>query len=92
MLSILSRVQGYVTTDGQSTSLSSCKASIWDLRPDFLLIVAGLLMSGALSDVRTGLSFTTYNEPYIYVLHVIMTNSTLHGRLCIVSVSMGKVS
>jgi hypothetical protein len=32
---------------------------------------AGSLMWGALSDERTGLSFTIYNVQYIYILHVI---------------------
>jgi hypothetical protein len=55
--------QNYVTTDGQSASLSWCQAPIWDLRPDFFcLTVAGLLTWGALCDERTGLSFTMY-EP-----------------------------
>jgi hypothetical protein len=48
----------YVTTDGQSTSLSWNKASIWGLWPDFYYCqtVAGLLMWGAFSDERMGLS------------------------------------
>jgi hypothetical protein len=52
--------QSYVTTDGQSVSLSWCQASIWGLRPDlyYCQIVAGFLMRGALSDERTGLQFT----------------------------------
>jgi hypothetical protein len=51
--------QSYVTTDGQSASLSWNKAPIWGLRPDlyYCQTVAGLLMWGALSDKRTGLSF-----------------------------------
>jgi hypothetical protein len=55
-----SQSQSYVTTDGQSASLSWHKAPIWGLRPDFYFhqTVAGLLMWGALSDERTGLSFT----------------------------------
>jgi hypothetical protein len=54
-----SQSQSYVTADGQSASLSCNKAPIWGLRPDFYycLTVAGLLMWGALSDERTGLSF-----------------------------------
>jgi hypothetical protein len=46
--------QSYVTTDGQSASLSWCQASIWGLRPDFYncQTVAGLLMWGALSDTK----------------------------------------
>jgi hypothetical protein len=45
----------YVTTDGQSASLSSNKAPICGLRPDlhYCQTVAGLLMWGALSDRRT---------------------------------------
>jgi hypothetical protein len=51
--------EAYVTTDGQSVSLSWNKAHIWVLRPDFYYCqtVAGLLMYGSLSDERTGLSF-----------------------------------
>jgi hypothetical protein len=56
---LLAKSESYVTTDGQSASLSWNKAPIWGLRPDFYyrLTVAGLLMWGALSDERTGLSF-----------------------------------
>jgi hypothetical protein len=41
------------------------KAPIWGLRPDFYyrLTVASLLMWGALSNERTGLSFTTAAGP-----------------------------
>jgi hypothetical protein len=51
--------QSYITTDGQPASLSWNKAPIWGLRPDldYCLTVAGLLVWGALSDERTGLSF-----------------------------------
>jgi hypothetical protein len=44
---------------GQSASLSWNKAPIWDLRADlyYCQTDAGLLMWGALSDERTGLSF-----------------------------------
>jgi hypothetical protein len=54
-----SESESYVTTDGQSASLSWNKPPIWGLRPDldYCLTVAGLLMWGALSDERTGLSF-----------------------------------
>jgi hypothetical protein len=47
-------------TYGQSASLSWCQAPIWGPRPDsyYCQTVAGLLMCGALSDKRTGLSFT----------------------------------
>jgi hypothetical protein len=55
-----SQSQSYITTDGQSASLSWNKAPIWGLRPDlcYCQTVAGLLIWGALSDERTGLSFT----------------------------------
>jgi hypothetical protein len=54
------RVESYVTTDGQSASLSGNKAPIWGLRPDFYYCqtVSGLLMGSVLYDERTGLSFT----------------------------------
>jgi hypothetical protein len=54
-----SQTESYVTTDGKSASLSRNKAHIWGLRPDisYCLRVAGLLMWGALSDEKTGLSF-----------------------------------
>jgi hypothetical protein len=57
--------QSYVTTDGQSASVSWNKASIWGLQPDFYYCqtVAALLMCGALSDERTGLSFTISAGP-----------------------------
>jgi hypothetical protein len=60
-----SESESYVTTDGQSASLSWNKAPIWGLRPDFYYrrTVAGLLMWGALSDERTGLSFTIAAGP-----------------------------
>jgi hypothetical protein len=50
----------YVTTKGQSASLSWNKAPILGLRPDFYYCqtAAGLLMLVAVSDERTGLSFT----------------------------------
>jgi hypothetical protein len=55
----------YVATDGQSASLSQNKAPIWGLRPDFYYYqtVAGLLMWGALSNKRTGVSFTIAPGP-----------------------------
>jgi hypothetical protein len=57
--------ESYVTTDGQSASLSWYKAPIRGLRPDFYFIteygirltVTFLIPWGALSDERTGLSF-----------------------------------
>jgi hypothetical protein len=55
-----SQSQSYVTTDGQSASLSWCQAFIWGLRQDFhcCQTVAGLLIWGVLSDEGTGLPFT----------------------------------
>jgi hypothetical protein len=49
-----SRVESYVTTDGQSASISWNKTPIWGLWPDFYYCqsVAGLLMWGVLSDER----------------------------------------
>jgi hypothetical protein len=60
LYSYLLFLYSYITTDGQPASLSWNKAFIWGLRPDlyYCLTVAGLLISGALSDERTGLSFT----------------------------------
>jgi hypothetical protein len=57
--------QSYVTTNGQSASLSWCQAPTWGLRPDFYYCqrVEGLLMWGALSDKRTGLPFTNAAGP-----------------------------
>jgi hypothetical protein len=57
--------ESYITTDGQSASFSRNKAPIWSLGPDFYYCqtVADLLMRGALSDERTGLSFTTAAGP-----------------------------
>jgi hypothetical protein len=60
-----SRIGSYVTTDGQSASLSWNRTLIWGLRPDlyYFQTVSGLLMWGALSDERTGLSFTIAAGP-----------------------------
>jgi hypothetical protein len=56
----LAESESYITTDGQSASLSWNKAPTWGLRLDFYYCqtVMSLLMWGALSDKRTGLSFT----------------------------------
>jgi hypothetical protein len=61
-----SESESYVTTDGQSASLSWNKAPIWGLRPDFYYCqtVAGLLMWGILSDEKTGLLFTIAADPH----------------------------
>jgi hypothetical protein len=57
--------ESYVTTDGQSASLSWNKALIWGLLPDlyFCQTVAGLLLWGVLSDERAGLTFTIVAGP-----------------------------
>jgi hypothetical protein len=62
---ITSQSQSYVTTDGQSARLSWNKAPIWGLRPDiyYCQTTAGLLMRGALSHGRTGLTFTIAARP-----------------------------
>jgi hypothetical protein len=62
---ILLHSESYITTDGQLASLSWNKAPIWGLRPYFYYCqtVAGLLMWGALSHERTGLSFTNASGP-----------------------------
>jgi hypothetical protein len=51
-----SQSQSYITTDGQSASLSWNKAPIWGLRPDpyYSQAVASLFVWGAVSDKRTG--------------------------------------
>jgi hypothetical protein len=55
----------YVTTNGQSASLSRNKAPIWGLRPDFYYFptVKGLLMWGAVSDEKTDPSFAISTGP-----------------------------
>jgi hypothetical protein len=57
--------QSYVTNDGQSASLSWYQAPTWGPRPDiyYCQTDAGLLMWGALSDKKTGLSFTIAAGP-----------------------------
>jgi hypothetical protein len=64
-LNSLNESESYVTTDGQSASLSWNKAPIWGLWPDFYYCqtVAGLLIWGGLSDERTGLCFTISAGP-----------------------------
>jgi hypothetical protein len=60
-----SESESYITTDGQSASLSWNKAPIWGLRPDldYCLTVAGLLMWVVLCDERTDLSFAITTGP-----------------------------
>jgi hypothetical protein len=66
-----SQSESYVTTDGQSASLSWYKAPIRGLRPDFFfrsaygmrLTVTFLIPWVALSDERTGLSFVCAAGP-----------------------------
>jgi hypothetical protein len=63
--SILESSRVYVTTDGQSASLSWNKAPIWGLRPHsyYCKTVADLLIWDALSDEWMGLSFTIAAGP-----------------------------
>jgi hypothetical protein len=60
-----SQNQIYVTTDSQSASLSWCQAPIWGPSTVFYYFetVTNLLMWGAFSDERTGLSFTIAAGP-----------------------------
>jgi hypothetical protein len=60
-----SESESYVTTDGQSDNLSGNKEPTYGLRHEFYYCetVAGLLMWGALSDEKTGLSFTRAAGP-----------------------------
>jgi hypothetical protein len=60
-----SEPQSYITTDGQSASLSWNKAPVWLLRPDlyYCQTFAGFLMWGTLSDKRTDPSFTISPGP-----------------------------
>jgi hypothetical protein len=60
-----SKPESYVTTDGQSASLSWNKAPIWGLRPDiyYCLTITILFLWGALSDERTSLSFVYATGP-----------------------------
>jgi hypothetical protein len=63
-------------TDGQSASLSSNKVPIWGLRPDlyYCQTVIGLLISGALSDERTGLLFARVTvSSIVYCQYVQLT-------------------
>jgi hypothetical protein len=60
-----SQSQSYITPAGHSASLSWCQAPMWGPRKDFYYCqtVAGLLMWGALSDEKMGLSFTIAAGP-----------------------------
>jgi hypothetical protein len=60
-----SESESYITTDGQLASLSWNKAPIWGLRPDlyYLFDSYGLILGGALSDERSGLSFVCAAGP-----------------------------
>jgi hypothetical protein len=63
-----SESESYVTTDGQSASLSWYKTPIWAYDQIFIAIrntsdSCSLLIWGALSDERTGLSFTVASGP-----------------------------
>jgi hypothetical protein len=70
-----SQSQSYITTDGQSASLYWYQAPIWGLWPDFYYCqtIAGLLIWGALSDKKTGLSFTI---PAVFASAVILRSES----------------
>jgi hypothetical protein len=74
----ISQSQSYVTTDGQSASLSWDKPSAWGLRPDFhyCQTVARLLMWDVLSDERTNMSFKMYNIFTFYTLSCVTHSLT----------------
>jgi hypothetical protein len=76
-VNVQTQSQIYVTTDDQSASLSWNKAPIWGLQPDFYYCqtIASLLMWGALSDERTGLSFTIV----LYFANTVILGSEFHG-------------
>jgi hypothetical protein len=57
---------------GQSISVSRTHLGLKTTFFFFCLTVAGLLMWGAHSDERMGLSFTMYSVQYIYILHVMI--------------------
>jgi hypothetical protein len=78
-----SESESYITTDVQSASLSSNKAPIWSLQPDFYFCqtIEGLLMWDALSDERTGLSFKIpagLRQLWLFSTGLFFIN-TLHG-------------
>jgi hypothetical protein len=51
-----SQSQSHIATDGQSVSMSWCRAQIWDLEQIFFFKVNVLSFGGVLSDERSGLS------------------------------------
>jgi hypothetical protein len=65
-LSKQSQSQNYVTTDGQSASVSWNIAPIWGLRPDFCYCqtLAGLLMRSALSLTRDNCSWPSSAQSF----------------------------
>jgi hypothetical protein len=67
----------------QSASLSWNKAPIWGLRPDFYYCqtVAGLLMWGALSDERMGLSFAILSQSALIRLLSVCTTEYFRVRV-----------
>jgi hypothetical protein len=82
--------ESYVTTDGQSASLSWYKTPIRGLRPDFYfrteyrirLTVTFLIPWGALSDERTGLSFVCAAGPCQRSLSQVLVPCDLRLATC----------
>jgi hypothetical protein len=66
-----SQSQSYVTSDGQSSSLSWRQAPIWGPITDvgYCQTVECLLMQGALSDERSGMSFTMFYNLWLGYLY-----------------------
>jgi hypothetical protein len=80
-----SHSQSYVTTDGQSASLSWNKASVWGLRPEFhyCQTIAGLLIWGALSDERMGWLQLHYADSYILSARTTQRKHTFSIVACV---------
>jgi hypothetical protein len=83
-----SQSQSHDTTDGQSASLSWNKAPVWSLRPDFYycLTVTGVLMWGALSDERTGLSQSAVCCQYVQFTFYMLLNVCIYVNICMYNI------
>jgi hypothetical protein len=74
---VKSQSQNYITTNGQSASLSRNKAPIWGLRPDiyYCQTVVALLMWGGLFDERTDLRL----QLLLALANAVILRSESHG-------------